>query len=186
MKIFLPRSTLSVIKQNTHIFIDTCILLDFASFRKGRPEFLENLLLFTKKGGVFVTIAPVAVEFFLGSTIQDLRVKKEYFNRLVETVIPIRIIREEIIEQLIIEYGRYAKGNVSYVDLCLGAAVKQFPNSLVLTRNYNDFPLKIFDCKAVFTVHLNREVRTYCFYDYRGLSKKKKKKIKGKKNNIPF
>ena len=74
MKIFFPRSTLSVIKQNTHIFIDTCILLDFASFRKGRPEFLEKLLLFTKKGGVFVTIAPIAVEFFLGSTIQDLRV----------------------------------------------------------------------------------------------------------------
>lgn len=186
MKVFLPQDTLSVIKQNTHIFIDTCILLDFANFKKGKPEFLEKLLLFTKKGGVFVTIAPVAVEFFLGSTIQDLRIKKEYFNRLVKTTLPIRIIKKEIIEQLIIEYGRYARGNVSYTDLCLGAAVKQFSNSLVLTRNYNDFPLKIFDCKAVFTVHLNREVRAYCFYGYKGLNKKKKKATRRKKNKIPF
>lgn len=186
MKIFLPQDTLSVIKQNTHIFIDTCILLDFASFKKDKAEFLEKLSLFTKKGGVFVTIIPVAVEFLLGSTVEDLEVKKKYLNRLIEVILPIRSIKEEIIQQLIVEYGRYARGNVSYVDLCLGAAVKQFPNSLVLTRNHKDFPLKIFDCKAVFVVHLNREARTYCFYGYRGLIKKKKKKTERKKNNIPF
>lgn len=187
MKIFLPQETLSVIKQNTHIFIDTCILLDFASFKKeAREEFFKKLFLFTKKGGVFVTITPVAVEFLLGSTIQDLRVKKEYLDLLIETTLPIRSIKEEIIEQLIIEYGRYAKGNVSYADLCLGAAVKQFSNSLVLTRNHKDFPLKIFDCKGVFTVHLNKEARTYCFYSYRGMIKEKNKKIREEKNNIPF
>ncbi|MBL7150940.1 hypothetical protein ISS86_03345 [Candidatus Microgenomates bacterium] len=184
MQIFLPQETFLAIK-NTHIFIDTCILLDFANFKKkqGKAEFLNKLTLFTKNGCVFVTIMPVAVEFFLGSTQQDLKIKKRYFNQLIKTTLPVKIIKEKTIEDLILEYGRYARGNVSYVDLCLGAAIRQFPGSLLLTRNYKDFPLKIFDCRGVFTVHLNKEVRTYCFYEYRKRDKEKKAKKKG---SVPF
>jgi len=167
MKIFLPQETLTAIRANTHIFIDTCILLDIAALRKrGRNEFLDKLALFTQKGCVFVTVEPIAVEFYLGSTKQDLEIKKDYFNQLVTTTIPTRVLKQNIIEDLIVEYGKYARKNVHYVDLHLGAAAKQFPSSLILTRNYSDFPLKIFDCQAVFTVHLNKEARTYCFYSY--------------------
>lgn len=183
MKIFLPPETLSVIK-DIHIFIDTCLLIDIVNLkRKDREELVDKLTLFTQNGCFFVAIEPVAIEFFLGSTEQDLKVKKDYLNQLVTTIIPVRVIKQDVIEESLIEYGKYARGNISYTDLCLGAAVKQFPNSLVLTRNYKDFPLTIFECEAVFTVHLNKEARTYCFYGY----KKPKEEKDDKKNNlVPF
>ena len=182
MKIFLPEEALSIVK-DSHIFVDTCVLLDFVSFKKeDRVEFEDRLSQFTKRGSIFVTIEPVAVEFYLGSSQQDLKIKKSYLNQLIKVILPVRVINKENIEGLIVEYGRYARGNISYVDLCLGASTRQFPNSVALTRNHKDFPLKIFDCKAVFVVHLNKEARTYCFYSYR---KAKKRKIK-KNPKVPF
>ena len=186
MKIFLSEEALSLVKNN-HIFVDTCVFLDLASLRKGdRGEFENKLLQFTKRGSIFVTVEPVAVEFYLGSSQSDLKIKKSYINQLIESTLPVRVLNKSKMDSLILEYGRNARGNVSYADLCLGAAIKQFPNSLVLTRNHRDFPLKIFDSKAVFTVHLNIEARTYCFYGYRGMIKKHKKKRETKKADIPF
>jgi len=186
MKIFLSEEALSLVKNN-HIFVDTCVFLDLASLKKDdRDEFENKLLQFTKQGSIFVTVEPVVVEFYLGSSQADLKIKKSYINHLIESTLPVRVLNKIVLDSLIVEYGRYARGNVSYTDLCLGAAVKQFPNSLVLTRNYKDFPLKIFDCRAVFTLHLNRETRAYCFYSYRGLIKKKRAKIREEKDNIPF
>ena len=105
MKIFLPGETLSAIKR-VHIFVDTCILLDFASFtnRNDKLEFLNKLALFKRNGCVFVTIDPAAVEYFLGSTLQDLSIKKEYFNQLIKVSLSIQTLNKEIIESLIIEY----------------------------------------------------------------------------------
>jgi len=183
MKIILPKETLSVIK-DIHIFVDTCILFDFATLKDKEDKvlFIENISSFIDNGCFFVTLEPIAVEFFLGSTRQDIKDKKKYFGQLIKTTLPVRILEKEVINDLIVEYGRYARSNVSYADLCLGASAKQFPKSVVLTRNYKDFPLNIFDCQGIFTMHLNVETRSYCFYSY----KKKKAKKKAKKNVAPF
>lgn len=186
MKIFLSEEALSAIK-DSHIFVDTCVLLDFATLKgKDQVEFGNKLFLFTKKGSLFVTIEPVVFEFYLGSSKSDLKIKKSYVGQLIKTVLPVRILNKENTEGLILQYGRYARKNVSYTDLCLAAAVKQFSDSLVLTRNYKDFPLKIFDCRALFTIHFNKDIRTYCFYGYRRSASKKKRKAIKNKNNIPF
>jgi len=168
MKIFFSQETLSVLER-THIFVDTCVLLDFACLKRTeRDKFIDTLRKFKEKDGVFVTIMPVATEFYLGSTQKDLEIKEKYINQILTDILPVRLLKEEFMRELIRDYGRYAKGNISYTDLCLATAVRQFPKSFVLTRNYKDFPLNIFDCGAVFTLHLNKEVRTYCFYSYNG------------------
>lgn len=182
MKIFLQEA-LSIIK-NYYIFIDTCVFLDIAVLDKSvRDDFINGLFRFKEEMCAFVTVEPVAWEFFLGSTPKDLEIKKEYFNKLITTIIPTRSLKEETIENLIIEYGRDAMGTLSYTDLCLGTAIKQYPKSLLLTRNYKDFPARIFNCLAVFTISLYKEVRTYGFYEYKGGKISKKDSIE---NEVPF
>jgi len=183
MKIFLPQETLSAIKFNSHIFIDTCFFIDFAFLpKKERENLIKKWRLITKKGGVFVTIEPVVIEFLLGSSMTDLKIKRDYINQLIETAIPVTALQKNIIESLIKEYGIYARGNVSYTDLCLASAIKQYPNTFLLTRNYKDFPLKIFSSRGLLAIHLNKTVRTYCLYSY-GEEKVKKKDNRDK---IPF
>ncbi len=168
MRIFTSADLYSVIKER-HLFIDTCLLLDVAHLNKReRGQLWSILTSFKKVGGVFVTLVPIATEFFLGSNIEDLKIKRDYFNALIEAILPVRTISQEVFDQLIIEYGNYAKGKVSYPDLCLAAAAKQFRTSLLVTRNHKDFPLKIFDCLGVLVIHLNNEARCYGFYQYKG------------------
>lgn len=172
MRIFLPQDTLGVIDKQ-YIFVDTSFLIDFAFLqRRDRNSFFDSWEEIKMRAALLTTF-PVATEFLLGSSEKDLIKKKEYLAELVGTVINSRLIQPETIEEIIIEYGRYAQGKLSYVDLSLGAAVKQFDNSLVLTRNYEDFPLKIFDCQAIFGFHLNKSLRMYGFYSYKGLGSSK-------------
>jgi hypothetical protein len=182
-KIFLPQETLSAIKFNSHIFVDTCFFLDFAFLSKrDKEDLLKNWALIIKGGGVFVTIEPVVIEFLLGSSTADLKIKRDYISQLIETVIPVTALQKNIIESLIKEYGVYARGNVSYVDLCLASAIRQYPNTFLLTRNHSDFPLKIFSSQGLFAIHLNKAIRTYCLYAYG----KEKPKKKDNKDEIPF
>lgn len=177
MEIFLSKETLLAGKERL-IFVDTCILLDFAVLKKDdRENLFEVFKRFIDNSSVFITIEPVVNEFLLGTrSKEDLLVKKKYLDRLVETVIPIRTIPPSLIEELILEYGIYARGTVSYTDLCLGAAIKHYQGTYLLTRNYKDFPLKIFNCQGIFTLHFNNDLRTYCFYMYGKKTVKKRRK----------
>lgn len=182
-KIFLPRETLSAIKFNSHVFVDTCFFLDFAFLsKKDKIKLLKEWSLIIKKGGVFVTIEPVVIEFLLGSSVVDLKIKRDYISQLIETVIPITALQKDIIESLIKEYGAYARGNVSYVDLCLASAIKQYPNTFLLTRNHSDFPLRMFSSRGIFAIHLNKGIRTYCLYSY----EKEEVEKKDDEAKIPF
>ena len=175
MDIFLPQEALSVIKE-CHVFIDTCFLLDFASLKKtkDKSKLIDLLNNFRNLSVSFITLSPVALEFYLGSTSQDLLIKEKYLTSIIDEVLPVRALKEEVTKKLIMQYGRYAKGKVSYVDLCLATALKQFPKTFLLTRNYKDFPLKIFGCEAYFILQFNNDLRTYCFYSGEKVIKKQK------------
>jgi len=184
MKIFLPQETISAVKKK-YIFVDTCLLLDWANFhKKEKSLFSDSLNQLIINDCALVTVEPVIVEFFLGSNKESLKIKKAFLESLKITIIPIRSVEYKI-EDLVLEYGEKARGKLSYVDICLGAAIKQFSNkSLVLTRNYKDFPERIFDCSAIFSISLSQEIRTYCFYSYD--QNKAIKTIKINDEKIPF
>lgn len=166
MKIFLPQETLSVVKSH-YVFLDTCILLDFAVLKpKDKEKFIDKLNLLIQEDCELITINLVVIEFLIGSSVQDIKTKRKYLGLLTKIIIPERGIKPENIESLIAEYGENARGSLSCTDLHLGAAIKQFPNSLVLTRNYKDFPAKIFSCLGVLSLSLEKDVRTYSFYEY--------------------
>lgn len=167
MKIFLPHDTLLVVKEK-YIIVDTCLFLEFAFLTKEEKSlFIDGLNLLRGVGCSLLTIEPVETEFYIGSNIQDLEVKKEYLKLMkIETVYPQRLLDAEAKEKLLVEYGDMVKGSLSYVDFCLGIAAKQFPKSLILTRNYKDFPGRVFQCVALFSISLDKNIKTYGFYQY--------------------
>ena len=183
MKIFLPTETLSVVKEK-YVFVDTCVFLDFAYLnQKGKEAFMDGLNLLTKENCVFMVIEPVAIEFFIGSNEEDLKLKKEYLEKMnIQPILSSKVLNIEKREELLLEYGNSARGNLSYVDLCLGTAVKQFSKSLVMTRNYKDFSERIFECTALFSICLDKDIKTYGFYQYG----RKVEKSQKKDEEIPF
>lgn len=169
LQTFLPQETRTSISKK-YIFLDTCIFLDLATLKNktDRQIFINLLRDIREAQSILLTIKPVAFEFYLGSGREELEVKRQYVTEVPDQVIDIRTFQSEIDEELIIQYGSYAKGNVSFVDFCLGAAAKKFAKSLVMTRNYKDFPRKIFECIGTTTILQSTNALTYCFYAYRG------------------
>lgn len=178
MKIFFPQEILPVVK-NKHIFFDTCVLLDIAFLKKeDRLQMYNNLDLLLANNCDFGSVYPVYAEFSISYKESDWIKKKSFFEKLIEFTIPVRSIDTDVFDELMINYTKYSRKTIpSFTDLCLAAAVRKFSNSLILTRDHSDFPLSIFNCVGIFTIHHYREVRPYGFYEY-GLPKKKTKKIK--------
>lgn len=175
MKVFAS-TNLSELITKKHVFVDTCLLFDLCIIKNEnfKRKAIADLL---SKDIVLVTTSPVKTEFLLGSDYSDLVKKQKYLASLIKAEIPVRVVEDKF-GPLIEQYGKYARGEVSYVDLSLGAAVKHFLNTLLVTRNYNDFPLKIFDCVGIWALHLEKEIRTYCFYS----DKTQKKDV----SDLPF
>lgn len=176
MKVFFPQEALLATK-NKYIFFDNCVLLDIGILRENdRKEIFDKLDLLLANGCVFGSVYPIYSEFCISFKESDLLKKKAFFEKIIEFTIPIRAIKTDIFDELIVEYSKYSrKTKPSFADLCLAAAIKQFPQSLLLTRNHSDFPLSLFNCLGAFLIHHDKEIRAYGFYEYGPFKRGKKK-----------
>lgn len=120
------------------------------------------------KGCEIVSIKTVKTEFLLGSQdINAYKIKEEYYNSLISSTLDLRGISNEKAMDLITEYGSKIKKNIGYVDFSLGLFLKNYGDKcLVLTRNYIDFPGTMFNCEGIFSMVMDKTIRTYGFYGY--------------------
>jgi len=132
--------------ESKHILLDTCFFIDAGKsiLLNGEQEYIELIDSFRARENVFVTIFPVAIEFYRGSDlIFDFEQKKNFLIGLVEKIIP---IDPQIIEnayQLCLAYRKNGK-DVEPTDIIIGATLGKYGDGvLLLTRNINHFPVKI-------------------------------------------
>ncbi len=155
---------LVTVTKNKYIFLDTCFFLDFVKRGEEFDNFHKKLLPFVAD---FLTTKTVELEFLKGS--QDeiaIKAKGEFLQKICPTRIQITGdgFRSSDFKKLILRFKDWGK-RLSYTDLSLAACLQKWPKkAMLLTSNFKDFPLKIFSCEAVFTLHENANVKTYCLY----------------------
>lgn len=153
---------------NSSVLLDACFLLDSNSKPSTFGEFVKEL---NDLNVSIVAIDFVKTEFVRTQSKRDYLAKLEYFNKVVEAVLPVDKTTESLIPGLINEYGKYLTG-VSSVDLYLAATLKRYRGLYLFTANHRDFPLTVFDRFYPVNFQLTNAIKTYAFYRYKSGDKK--------------
>ncbi|MBI3619989.1 hypothetical protein HY214_02485 [Candidatus Roizmanbacteria bacterium] len=112
-----------------------------------------------------VTIKPVVIEFTSGSADKErARVKREYLDKIVESLLP---ITEEIYDKaisLVVEYGLAGK-DLGVTNFLLGSLLQKYSGNLLLfSRNTNDFLTNLFSVKTIVNMIHKRAIWSYGLY----------------------
>lgn len=146
------------------LLLDTNFFLD-AYQKQKREEFGAFIDSLRTDQIALVSIAPVRFEFIRSRTRDVLEQKSRYFDRIVESVLPIDKTTQDLILGLMIEYREWLEG-VPITDLFLGACLKRYHGLGLLTRDHKDFPTTIFTRGEIFHFPSERDIKTYAIYSY--------------------
>ncbi len=141
---------------DTNVFIDASFNLRFFTQLFGR---------LTDAGATLVTSDFVKAEFLKGAPDSlSYKAKGEFIDRFAKHILP---TDGEIIKNIYDLIGEYKLDgqNVSMVDLSLGGMLKKYgSNLLLLTRNANDFPLRIYSLEGIINFPKAKGIYTYGVY----------------------
>ncbi|MFZ5932558.1 MAG: type II toxin-antitoxin system VapC family toxin [Patescibacteria group bacterium] len=159
---------------NSDLLVDTNFFID--SFNN--PENFALFISTLKQNGVeIVSTHFVKYEFLRSKTIDVVKRKENFFNKLTGTVLPFDMDTEKQMVDLIEEYKQYMEG-VSIVDLVLGCLLRRYKSRLyLLTRDHGDFPTTIFDRKRIFNINGIRDIKTYAVYSYGTSSEESREEV---------
>jgi hypothetical protein len=136
---------------NKKILVDSNFILNALR----HPEIFDDILKEIKSE--LVTIEPVKIEIYKGSdTYSHVQEKTDFFNSYISETLE---MDESIIynTKSIAVMHRKNGGQHELTDLLLSAFLKQNSESLILiTSNFKDFPLDIFDWLEVIPLPHNR------------------------------
>jgi predicted nucleic acid-binding protein len=98
------------------------------------------------------------------------------------------ILKEALEIAKVYSHQGIQKGQISLVDCCLGALLKQYGEKLFLaTSNHSDFPLCLFDREYILPIDAGNEVISIAFYRFNNEKweelKKALSKVKTKEKN---
>lgn len=167
MEIVYPQELLTSFK-GKHLIIDTNVLIDSASKPSEYTKFFNSL----KANDVaVVTSNLVRYEFIIGTENKiKLKSKEDYLTSIIDSLICPSEPTWKAIDKLIEEYGQEGKG-VKYIDLVLGAMLKQYGSNICLmTRDTTDFVPSIFNLKYIVNAPHSKGIFTYGIYQYQGKS----------------
>ena len=161
-------NTLELPGSVTSILVDTCFLVDSKEFPEVFGDFTRQI---KERGVATYSIEFVKIEYIRSRTESEIKTKLEYFNKIVESVLPIeRKLAEENLklenkDHLIVNhlksYGMDLDG-VSLADLYLGMCLNQYKNLYLLTANHKDF--SIYKREFVLPFETRRSVKSYALY----------------------
>jgi|GEM_PF-6606894 len=140
--------------ERSHILFDTNFLID-AIRSINREESHSPYIAFTKslkeKEITRTTIQPVTLEFFKGTDLLiERRKKKETLDELIDVILPLDTQVFELSDELVQLYRTSGK-NIDVTDFLIGATLMKYrtSNFYLLSRDHDDFPVKIFDRERV-------------------------------------
>lgn len=152
----------------TSVLIDTCFLVDSKEY----PDVFAGFMRQIKESGVATySIEFVKIEYIRSRSEAEIKTKLQYFNEIVEGILPIeKILSEEdlkfgnkdlMITKHLKAYGVDLDG-VSLADLYLGLCLNQYRNLYLLTANHKDF--SIYKREFVLPFETRRSVKSYALY----------------------
>lgn len=173
-KVAYNHELLGGLGENPIILLDTCVLVD-ASKSEGFLHFLIDGL---SEKAAFATIQSVQYEFMRGA--KDLRQwskHEEFISNLNIEMLPNaeNMTRREKAKTFLAIYNKCLLGDKaknekgpSYTDslICLASYMYNNSNIWLMTANYKDVPLRIFDRKYVISIDMDKEVRTESLYKF--------------------
>ncbi|HLB32298.1 MAG TPA: PIN domain-containing protein [Patescibacteria group bacterium] len=151
-----------------HILLDTCFIIEcLRSNRNQETVYNDFIVALNNRHNTLAITDPVRFEFFKGcDTLLDRREKEALLASLNTYTIPTDVRVIEKADKLVSLYRREGK-DIQITDIFLGATLIRYPQLLLLTSNHNDFPVKIFDRKAVIPLQLERGgIDVYGLYGY--------------------
>lgn len=153
---------LTTLLKDKHLLLDTNVFID-ASFHL--TFFTKLFTDLTSCGTTLVTSDLVKSEFLKGAPDNSAYSTKELFlNRFAKFTLPTDQEVIKNIDYLIKEYKLDGQ-NVSIVDLSLGGLLKKYgDNLLLMTKNVNDFPIRIFKLVGVINFPKDKGIYSYGVY----------------------
>jgi len=148
--------------------VDTCFIIDASlSTEQGETIYAELRRILQEENNHLLSVYPVALEYLKGTNlISEFQSKKAFLDDLVETWLPVDVTTIEKAYDLAQIYRRFGK-DVSSTDFVLGATLARYPNTYLLTKDHDDFPVRIFDRVSVLPMqHKNGGVDTYGLFKY--------------------
>lgn len=145
------------------IIIDTNFLIDYFS----KPELYISLVEGLREGdNVIVSIELVRCEFIRSRVKDVIKLKSEFFTTLVENLLPIDQGVYKLVQPTIEKYGEDIE-KVSLTDIYLACVLQRYSQVLLLTRNHQDFPTKLFSRDYLINIESKKDVKTYGLYQFK-------------------
>ncbi len=158
-----------LIPQNSHIILDTCVLIK-ASEYSSTPYFDRLFEGLADKHCIPVITDFIRFEFMRGCKKKEhSEVKKNYLDSFVFMDLPFVY---EIIKDATLIANLYANKNInnnqiSLIDLCNSAFLKKHSENLFLiTLDNNDYPVCLHDRVDIQTIDTQKEILTFGVYKF--------------------
>ena len=163
MEIVTPQDFFRILK-NSYLLLDTNVFIDAFHNPNEFGKYFNNL----KENGVtLVTIDAVLIEFTKGSTeIKKLQEKNEYFNNVVDAILPIDKSAVNNTYELLKRYKIEAK-DISIVDLLLGGMLVKYKGKILLmTKDIKDFPTNIYELKTFLNIVRSKSIHNFGIFSF--------------------
>lgn len=154
--------------KNAHLLLDTNVFLHAVN----NKEFYNLLIALHEAGCAFLTIPPVVFEFARGAkSIEEFNWYVDFVNNLGVSVYKNaedQTISDKAFAVLLQTHTSQGKKGISYTDFLLLMLLHKFahtPDTIYLmTSNYQDVPLSIFDRSEIMALEFDGGVQTQALY----------------------
>lgn len=145
------------------ILIDTNFLIDFYSKQTNYVKIIEE---FRHANCTLISTDFVKTEFIRSKTKEVLNAKTEFFDKLIESTLPIDQEVIKLIKPTLEKYGQDCD-HLSLTDIYLAVFIQRYSKVYLLTRNHADFPTRLFSRKYIFNIESEKDVKAYALYQYK-------------------
>jgi predicted nucleic acid-binding protein len=151
------------------VIIDTNILIE--AFPK--DDYFQDFFEFLKDCNCSIVNSElVNFEFMRSGYLPEMvgpREKEKFLKKINAGDLPPKIhLLEEALEiARVYSHQGIRKGQISLVDCCIGALLRQYGKKLFLaTMNHSDFPICLFDREYIFPIDAGNNVLSVAFYRF--------------------
>lgn len=165
MKLVHPIDLVSKL-HSYHLILDTNVFLHAVE----NPEFYALLLELKRGGCAFMTITSVVFEFSRGAkTVEEYNWYVDYINNLgviVYKTVEDRIAADKAFSVLLQTECKKTGNKPSYTDFLLLLLLHKYSHSNIylMTSNYKDIPMNVFDREDILALEYDGGIQTQALY----------------------
>jgi len=164
MKAMLGGDELIKLIKNKHVFIDTCILINYSKTEYGQEEYSKFFTWLKGLDAVFVISDACYFEFCRASrNREEFESRKKFITGLVDAQLPvtnkIMTIATAIGTLYAQERPNYSK-SVSLQDCINASFLIGKKDILLISNDLQDYPVSLFDCHYLYPIEVRTQGKT--------------------------